>query len=55
MNRGQRGSGWRFMIAPVIIDASKGNSEPAWLETSMARPWEGTLSTPSASTRHQWS
>ena len=55
MNRGQRGSGCSFMIAPVIIDASNGNSGPAWLETSIARPWAGTLPTPVASTRHHWS
>ena len=29
------------MIAPVIIVASKGNSEPAWLATSSARPCDG--------------
>ena len=43
MNRGQRGSGCSFMIAPRIIEASKGKSEPEWLETRSARPWEGTL------------
>ena len=41
------------MIAPRIIEASKGNSEPAWLETSSALPCEGTWRTPSASTLHQ--
>ena len=37
----QRGSGCSFMIAPRIIEASKGNSEPAWLETSSALPCDG--------------
>ena len=46
MNRGQRGSGCSFMIAPVIIEASNGNSDPAWLETSIARPCAGTLLDP---------
>ena len=53
MKRGHRGSGWRFMIAVVIIVASNGNSDPAWLATSRARPWAGTFTTPSTSTRHQ--
>ena len=53
MKRGHRGSGCSFMIAIVIIVASKGNSEPAWLETSSARPWAGTFRTPVVSTRHQ--
>ena len=53
MNRGQRGSGCSFMIAIVIIAASNGNSEPAWLATSSARPWAGTLRVPSTATRHQ--
>ena len=39
--RAQRGSGCSFMIAPRIIEASKGNSEPAWLETSSALPCDG--------------
>ena len=43
------------MIAIVIIAASKGNSEPAWLATSSARPCAGTFRIPSASTRHQTS
>ena len=55
MNRGHRGSGWSFMIATVIIVASNGNSEPAWFATNSARPWAGTLRSPSASTRHQTS
>ena len=55
MKRGHRGSGWRFMIAIVIIVASKGKREPAWLATSSARPWAGTFCTPSTSTRHQTS
>ena len=55
MNRAQRGSGCSFMIAPRIIEASKGKSEPAWFETSSARPWAGTFCTPVASTRHQTS
>ena len=42
MKRGQRGSGCSFINAIVIIEASKGNSEPAWLATSSARPWAGT-------------
>ena len=53
MNRGQRGNGCSFITAIVIIAASNGNSDPAWLATSRARPWAGTLRTPSASTRHQ--
>jgi hypothetical protein len=36
--RVHRGSGWRFMIAIPIIEASNGNRDPAWLETSRARP-----------------
>ena len=37
------------MIDSRIIDASKGNSAPAWLETRSARPWAGTFMTPSGS------
>jgi len=55
MKRGQRGSGCSFIRAMVIIDASNGKIEPAWLATSSARPWAGTLRTPTASTRHQTS
>ena len=54
-NRAQRGSGCSFMNAPRIIEASKGNSEPAWLETSRALPCEGTWRTPTPSTLHHLS
>ena len=53
--RVQRGSGCSFMIAVPIIVASKGKTEPEWLETISPRPCEGTLVTPSTSTRHQTS
>ena len=46
MKRGHRGSGCRFMIAIVIIVASNGNSEPAWLETSSAAPVGGDVHDP---------
>ena len=55
MNRGQRGSGCSRITAMVIIDASNGNSEPAWFATSSPRPCAGTLATPVASTRHHTS
>ena len=46
MKRGQRGSGCCFMIAPVIIEASKGKSAPAWLETSIAAAVGGDVLDP---------
>ena len=55
LNRGHRGSGCSFISAIVSIVASKGNSDPAWFETTRARPCDGTFATPSVSTRHQTS
>ena len=46
MNRGHRGSGCSRITAIVIIEASKGKSEPAWFATMRPRPWAGTFLTP---------